>query len=355
MGRGRLFVTWAVLLVVSLATAGLFIQREGYRLTDRRVDALLLKLSDKVSKFRFKAAQMMTNSDGADRKGSWKTEKQEYNGSARRSIIVVVGGGSAGLTAALEASKACKESGKRCRVLVLEKQSKIGGNSIKASSGINALVPENPQDSFESFSSDTINSGGGVSDKELIKLLVDESEDAIRFLEKHGVVFASQPVQLGGHSHPRTYTVKTGAVGAAIIKSLEKAILEDENVEIITKASVERLMKRGDAVSGVLYMDGDGRSHEIDADAVVLTTGGFGGNKEWIHKYAPGLQHEYSTNGACAHGDGIVLGIEAGSTAIHMDRVQIHPTSFVDPNDPNSLTKVRECIEFGHYYTLFIN
>lgn len=81
--------------------------------------------------------------------------------------VVVVGSGLAGTTAAITAAEAAPDA----RVLLLEKETGTGGNSNKASSGINALTPE-VGDSSEAFRSDTLKSGGGLSRPELVDVLV---------------------------------------------------------------------------------------------------------------------------------------------------------------------------------------
>lgn len=85
--------------------------------------------------------------------------------------VVVVGGGLAGLTAAVEAHQQAAQQGLPLKVVLLEKMPKVGGNSAKASSGMNALnVPGG--DSLELFTSDTLTSGGGLSSEELVAHLV---------------------------------------------------------------------------------------------------------------------------------------------------------------------------------------
>lgn len=82
-------------------------------------------------------------------------------------VVVVVGSGLAGTTAAISAAEASPDS----EVVVLEKEQGTGGNSNKASSGMNALTPEQG-DSVEAFTSDTLKSGGGLSNPALVDSLV---------------------------------------------------------------------------------------------------------------------------------------------------------------------------------------
>ena len=95
--------------------------------------------------------------------------------------ICVIGSGLAGISAALGAHDEAIHLGllpKGLRVMVIEKEVRLGGNSAKASSGINALnLPGG--DSMELFTKDTLTSGGGLSDKGLVETLVVSDDDAL--------------------------------------------------------------------------------------------------------------------------------------------------------------------------------
>ncbi len=111
--------------------------------------------------------------------------------------IIVVGFGLAGTAAALAAAEA---GGPQAQVVVLEKEARPGGNSMKASSGINALTPESG-DSAEAFREDTVKSGGGLSSPELVNALVVRSCSKLA----HGLLpcFAAWEAQSGGNSGVR--------------------------------------------------------------------------------------------------------------------------------------------------------
>lgn len=94
------------------------------------------------------------------------TPHDSRDGGAR---VVVIGSGLAGLMAATEAASYAHEAGVQLAVTVLEACPQVGGNSAKASSGINALTPS---DSPEVYAQDTLASGGGLSDQRLVQRLV---------------------------------------------------------------------------------------------------------------------------------------------------------------------------------------
>ena len=95
-------------------------------------------------------------------------------------------------------------------------------------------------------------------------------------------------------------------------------------------------------VTGVRYTKG-GQEHVLEADAVILATGGFGADSHGpgalLTQHAPTLRLLPTTNGAFATGDGVRLGAAAGASLVHMDQVQVHPTGFVDPSQPDNQVK----------------
>lgn len=243
--------------------------------------------------------------------------------------IVVVGGGLAGLSAAIEAAT----TSAAMRVLLLEKEKQVGGNSAKATSGINGVASAQ----VEAFEQDTIQSGGGRSDASLVHKLVKESSDALAWLKAQDPTLDLSSVsQCGGHSQPRTHRCpaqngKPVPVGWRLIHALKQRAHSLPNIEIQTDTSVHHLAPQ----------EGGGWriNHAIDASALILATGGFGGDphSELFRRHAPpGVA---TTNGPWANGAGVELGVTLGAATRDLDQVQIHPTGFVDPAEPNASTK----------------
>uniref|UniRef100_A0AC35GKW3 FAD-dependent oxidoreductase 2 FAD binding domain-containing protein n=1 Tax=Panagrolaimus sp. PS1159 TaxID=55785 RepID=A0AC35GKW3_9BILA len=139
--------------------------------------------------------------------------------------IIIVGGGLAGLSAALEALRS------DATVILIDKSKDLGGNSAKASSGINGVNTETQrkmhiEDSTDKFYSDTLSAGDRENDPTLVDLLVQESNSAVEFLIDAGVDLTDINL-CGGHSVPRTHWIpspKEGRpipVGFSIIKNLK--------------------------------------------------------------------------------------------------------------------------------------
>ena len=275
------------------------------------------------------------------------------------SKVIVVGGGLAGLSAAIEAAH-CGAA-----VTLLEKTSQAGGNSAKATSGINGWGTE-PQsalhieDSAQLFEQDTIRSAkGGLNDEGLTKMLSIKSSEAIHWLMKQFHLPLHILSQLGGHSVPRTHRVADQSdgtpvpVGYTIMQALIRYAQEElsTRLAIVCNTHVTSLITETvecensnetyTEVKGVRCQCEDG-VREIRADSVVLTTGGFGcdhTSSSLLEEHAPHLTKTATTNGDFTTGDGMKLAKAIGASLVDMDKVQLHPTAFVDPKDPSHPTK----------------
>ncbi|KAG8343427.1 putative NADH-dependent fumarate reductase [Trypanosoma vivax] len=274
--------------------------------------------------------------------------------------VIVVGGGLAGLSAAIEAA------GCGAQVILLEKEKKLGGNSAKATSGINgwgtrAQLERDVQDGGKYFERDTYKSGlKGCTDPALVKTLSVKSADAINWLVSLGVPLTVLS-QLGGHSHMRTHRAPDTAdgtpvpIGYTIMKTLENHIRKNlkDRVTVMTGVSVIELLEETELMPGgrrevrvtgvVIARPGENEEPmKLPADAVVLATGGFSNDKtadSLLREYAPHLSNYPTTNGSWATGDGVKLARRLGAKLVDMDKIQLHPTGLVDPNDPANPTK----------------
>ncbi|KAJ3801441.1 Flavocytochrome c [Lentinula aff. detonsa] len=262
--------------------------------------------------------------------------------------VIVVGGGLSGLSAA---HSVLEHGGK---VILLDKKPALGGNSVKASSGINGAGTDsqtrlNINDTPQKFYDDTTKSAGQLARPNLITALTSNSAPAIDWLTKNFGVDLSLVSMLGGHFTPRTHRGTGGAPGWAITSALMKKLaLEEEKPEqrakILKNAKVVKLLQDGDKVTGVEYEDGQGQKVKLEGP-VVIATGGFGADFSstgLIATHRPDLIQLPTVNGDHATGDGHVLITSLPSHSgvlIDMDQVQVHPTGFVDPAQPDAKTK----------------
>ena len=174
----------------------------------------------------------------------------------------------------------------------------MGGNSNKASSGINACCPQNSTygDDLDTFRKDTTRSASSSAKPHLIDTLVDNSEAAVNWLKSRVGVDLSVLAQLGGHGHKRTHRPTQGMVGAEIIFHISRAVKSYEKsgaLKLMVDTKVESLVRNDEGgVTGVNVVYGDNRTEAINAPNVVLATGGFASDRRpgsYLEKYRPEL------------------------------------------------------------------
>ena len=297
--------------------------------------------------------------------------------------VVVVGAGGAGMTAAISAAA------DGLKVVVVESQAMVGGNSVRATGGMNAAKtplqdkntfgesagvektlaaaegyadnetitalaatvseqweaykanPEGYFDSVELMELDTMIGGKGINNPELVKTLCSNTADSIVWLDSVGASLTSVGA-FGGASVKRIHRPvneegKTLSVGAYIVPILEKN-LQDAGVEIILNTTVDTILTDANgAACGVSGVANDGSKLTVNADAVILTTGGFGANLDMVVSYKPELAGFMTTNAAGIQGQGIKMAEALGAATVDMNQIQIHPT--VEANTASLITE----------------
>jgi flavocytochrome c len=252
---------------------------------------------------------------------------------------IVIGGGLSGLVCAIRVAE------RGGRVLLLEKEAFLGGNSAWASSGINAALSDDPgpvvgvPNAFDSaglYRSDTLRSAS-LNESALIDALTGASGDALLWLRSHGISFPLRGL-LGGHSAERTYRPSSGLAGTELIRTLTRISKLSQfsgRVEISKKSRVTEILRDGGRISGCVFV-GPQNDKLVEqrayASSVVIATGGFAasrGSGSLMSEYRPDLLHLSTTNGGWATGDGIRLARSLGAELVDMEHVQVHPTAFV--------------------------
>ena len=287
--------------------------------------------------------------------------------------VVVVGAGGAGMTAAITAAAEGKS------VVILESQSMVGGNSVRATGGMNAgktvyqdenefgesagvektlktaaekyadnetitalakTVSEqwaayqaNPTgyfDSVELMELDTMIGGKGINDPELVETLCANSADAIDWLDEHGITLHSVS-SFGGASVKRIHRPvnaegKTVSVGSYMIPLLQENCEKAGVKMMLDTTATEILTDANGAAVGVKATGASGETVTVNAKAVVLATGGFGANLDMVVKYKPELKGFMTTNAPGIQGQGIEMAQAIGAATVDMDQIQIHPT-----------------------------
>jgi len=243
-------------------------------------------------------------------------------------VIVVVGSGIAGLTAALSAAR------RGHRVTLVTKQDLGESNTRYAQGGVATVLPDlggPAEDTVAAHVADTSAAGAGLNDAEAVRVLCAEGPERVRELLAYGTPFdrlADDNLARGleaAHSHARILHAGGDATGAAIAQALVRAaraadmtILEHAFlVDLVT----DRAPGRGMRAVGVDLAFADGTCRRIEADAVILATGG------------AGQLYEHTTNPAVATGDGLAAAWRAGAVITDAEFYQFHPTSLAVPGN----------------------
>ena len=293
--------------------------------------------------------------------------------------VVIVGAGGAGMTAALQAVDSGVNS-----VIIVEKGGSTGGNTSRATGGMNAaktayqdenewsdatttavekaiataeekyadsdkvsnltaLVKEqfeaykaNPEgyfDSVELFALDTIIGGKGLNNFDLVMTLTANSAEAIDWLATKDAHLTNVG-SFGGASVKRIHRAttedgKTTPVGAYLVKVLTADVEAEDKIDLRTNtAATELVMEDGKAV-GVKVKNENGE-YTIRAKAVILASGGFGADLDRVAALKPELAGFVTTNVPTITGDGIDMATAVGAATVDMDQIQIHPSVYTE-------------------------
>ena len=227
----------------------------------------------------------------------------------RRNIdLAVIGSGVTGMAAAVTAA----EGG--ARVAVFEKQRSLGGTS-NFFSGMFAVETARQRESYITYSRDDafrniMEFSHWRANARLVRAIVDESAETITWLLAHGVEFRPETINMP--EAPRTYHPVKGQ-GAAIIKALAMSGKE-KGIDFELGAPVTRIIKKDGRIAGVIC-ERDGEEIEVAARTVLVASGGYANNKQWIKRYCG---FDLDTNimpigNVDKMGDGIRMAFEVGA------------------------------------------
>ena len=232
--------------------------------------------------------------------------------------VLIIGGGIAGLWAAVRAADAGHT------VELVTKTVLADANTTHAQGGIAAALF--PDDSAERHYADTIDAGAGLADPAAVRVLCDEGPARVRDLIRFGVEFdrGESGLERGleaAHSRARIVHAGGDATGAAIESALV-ATVRRRAVRIDEETMLVDLIVEHGRVVGARLLAASGELIERHADAVVLATGG------------SGCLYRHTTNPAVATGDGVAAAWRAGAAVADLEFVQFHPTALAAPGTP---------------------
>ncbi len=233
----------------------------------------------------------------------------------RWSDVLVLGSGVAGLSAALRAA----ESG---TVLIATKAAAQESNTFYAQGGIAAVLhPGNGEDSYERHAEDTLISGCGLCDEEVVRTVVTEATEAVRRLIDIGACFDQTPdgdlalTQEGGHSAKRILHATGDATGQEIERALLERARAHPRIRFLEHAFAIDLITSNGECQGALLWDHNTGTQLVAARATVLAAGG------------AGRVFRETTNPAVATGDGLAMAYRAGAALRDLEFMQFHPTT----------------------------
>ncbi len=240
--------------------------------------------------------------------------------------VVIIGAGGAGLSAAIEAHDL------GASVLIVEKMSFVGGNTLRSKGGLNASETsvqksKNIKDSILDFYNDTMKGGKNINNPELVDYLTKNSAETIDWLTNIGMDV--QDVGLGaGAINPRMHRPAGGpSIGGILVKTLFENI-KKRKIPVFYNTTATKLLQNNGEVVGIQAINtkNDSSPINIRAKSVIIATGGFAANEEMYSKYRKDLKGFISTNHPGADGSGILLAQDVGSATVDMEQIQTNPT-----------------------------
>jgi tricarballylate dehydrogenase len=242
--------------------------------------------------------------------------------------LVVIGRGAAGLVAALSAAEEARRRNAAIDITILEKASEeeAGGNTRFSPSYMRMATPDRVAPGFEE---DMFEACGGQGDADYFRTLAECAVSTMAWLQSHGVEFSIPPYYLSV-GPPRIQPV---GGGRAIIERLGQAA-KTADVRIRYASAATRLILTQGRISGIALQSDGGATSTLDADAVVLATGGFQGDGAMMQaQFGPLAQtlRLISPGTRFDTGDGIRMAQEQGAR-VSGDWDGMH----IEPVDPRS-------------------
>jgi fumarate reductase flavoprotein subunit len=228
--------------------------------------------------------------------------------------VLIVGGGLAGIRAAIAAA----EANPRARIGMVSKVYPMRSHTVSAEGGAAAAL--RPEDSYENHAFDTIKGSDYLADQDVVEAFVREAPVEIIQMEHWGCPWSRDPDgkisarPFGGMTTWRT-CFAADKTGFYMLHTAFQTSLKYEQIVRHDEAFVTKLLVEDSRCIGVVALDiRTGRFDAITAKSVILATGGLG------RVYA------FTTNGNICTGDGMALAYRAGAGLKDMEMVQFHPT-----------------------------
>jgi flavocytochrome c len=250
--------------------------------------------------------------------------------------VAIIGSGYAGLAAAIEAATLIPTG----KILIIEKNSYPGGNSIMNAGQIAAVGSEaqklaNIEDSVELMMTDLLKAGTDLNHPNLIRRMIEESNDIVKWMEDDlGIEFRTRVTQLGGHSVPRTLST-LNARGSDIIDPMLRKIATMKHIEILLDTAFEKFIvsENGRRVEGIRVQNRLDDHHEtlFCRRGVVIASGGFSADVQFRSVQNPSFgESVMTTNQPGATAEVLKEALKVGAMSVQLSRIQLGPWTSPD-------------------------
>ena len=243
--------------------------------------------------------------------------------------IIIVGGGAAGMTAAVTANE------KGASVILLEKSGVLGGNTVCSANGINAFdsqvqlaseAYQNAPTSFEDIEALHMND---LNRKELVDAFISASGETIDFYSSLGVDFVPDIQDDARNSSQNYYMLKPAdgsSTAITMINAIEKKLADTGVIVYKNTEAVSLIQDETGKVVGVNAVATDGSALQFTGKAVLLATGGFGQNQELLGQVNPSLALAITDEIAPTTGQGLLMAQAIGADAVDLGEIQTFPS-----------------------------
>ena len=237
--------------------------------------------------------------------------------------VVVIGAGGAGLSAAVSASQ------QGASVLVIEKMTEIGGNTVRSIGMYNAVNPKLQKplginDSEDIFFKETFLGGKELADPKLVEILTSQAYDGMLWLEDLGVKFDTQVDSCLGGEYARGYYTMSHN-GSDYIKGLNKYCTSND-VNILLETKGTSLIVEDNKITGIIAKQHNKEIIITANKGVIIATGGFGYNIEKRMEFDSSLTVDMlCSNAPGTTGDGIEMAKDVGANLINMQYIETYP------------------------------
>ncbi|MEM3601659.1 MAG: FAD-binding protein, partial [Candidatus Bathyarchaeia archaeon] len=233
---------------------------------------------------------------------------------------VVIGGGPCGLSASLTISSG------GASVILFEKQSKFceladnveGMFAVRSDLQIRDKIFYEVEDRFKAHMA----SAGWMPDARLVRVWMEKTAETIDWLKSLGVQFSRVSVHTPGY--PFVWHMFKEA-SSRPFRPLAERVLADKNIRTFFETPVKKILRENNKIVGVVAEDKEGNVIRVKCRAVVIATGGYGDNREWVEKYCRGGIYMESLIKAGQTGDGIKAAWEVGAASAGLGVIQAYP------------------------------